>query len=335
MIQELLARGLDEISFMYMSMQNTPPKTAAAVGSLREYMEMEGADDPAKFFANPGYTPGIEISDPFRRRRYNVMKFRFDSCVYTQHAENRVVRGRYYERHGEPDAPLAILLHGWRMDSYMVFDRYARLFVREGLNCAMPDLPYHMRRTPRGSFAGEHTFRDDAIHTMETLRQALFDVMSIMNWAREKKGTSRFCVMGVSFGGLLAGLLACYEPRMNAAVLVAPPVDLAQMFKSSRLGRVFERENPRAERMLRVYSDLLDRLGLQNMTPLTPKENIFIAEALYDGMVPPLLVEELWHAWGHPTIQRYPHGHLSIIMFNTQLDHDLSQWLRSLDALKS
>ncbi len=316
-----------------MTLQNPPPKTAAAVGSLQEYLDSEGADDPARFFANPGYVPALTISDPVRRRRYNVMKFKFESVVYTKHIENKTVRGRYYERHGEPDAPLAILLHGWRMDTYMLFDRYARLFVSEGLNCAMPDLPYHMRRTPRGSFDGEYTFRDDAIHTMETLRQALFDVMSIMNWARENKGIRRFCVMGVSFGAFLTGLLACFEPQTDIAVMVAPPVDLSKMFSASRLGRIFEKENPRAERMLRLYSDLLERLGLQNMTPITPKNQIFIAEALYDGMVPPPLIEELWAAWGHPAIRRYSHGHLSVILFNSAFNRDLSLWLRTLDVL--
>ena len=163
---------------------------------------------------------------------------------------------------------------------------------------------------------------------METMCQAIFDIMSIINWAREKRGTKTICVMGVSFGALIAGLVSCMEPATDIAVLVAPPVDLGKMFSASKLGRIFEKENPRAERMLRLYNDLLSRAALQNLKPHVLKENIFIAEGIYDGMVPPKLIEELWTEWDRPTIKRYPRGHLSVILFNPALDRDIRVWLR-------
>jgi len=332
MLQELFARAMDEMSYFYIGLQKRKPKPTAAYGSIEEYLRQEGGEDVQKFLGNPGNVPELALVDPVKRRRYNILKFRFESSVYSMHPANKTVHGRLYERHGEPAADLALLLHGWRMDTYMIFDRFCRVFVREGMNCAMPDLPYHMNRTPGGSFAGEYTFKDDAIHTMETLRQALFDIMALINWAREVRGVRRVGVMGVSFGAMIAGMLACVEPGIDFAVMVAPPVDLGRMFRSSRLGRVFEQENPRAERMLRLNEQTLSRYALQNLQPLTPRERIFIAEGIYDSMVPPAIIEDLWAAWCQPQIKRYPHGHISIIMFNKVFERDLRGFLRSLDT---
>jgi len=330
MLQELFARTLDEISYLYMGRQKSGVEMAAAIGSLDEYLDRNDAHDPLKYFANPGVTPEMEFNDFVRRRNYNLMHFRFDSPLYTPYRANNIVRGRYYERHGEPDAPLVVLLHGWRMESYLFFDRYCRLLVKWGFNCAMPDLPYHMSRTPKHSFAGEHTFKDDAIHTLETMRQSLFDVMSLINWSKKRKKPRIVGAMGMSFGALLSGMLACTEPSLDFAILVAPPADPGEIFRTSRLGRVIEKENPRVERLLRRYSEVMSKMALTNLKPLLPPERIFIAESLYDGMVPPSVVEKLWNSWGHPRIERYPHGHLSVILFNAQLETDLMEWLGSV-----
>ncbi|MFA6449276.1 MAG: hypothetical protein WCX65_07415 [bacterium] len=328
MLQELFARAMDEMSYLYMGTQKTGKTVAAAIGSLEEYLEREGAGDPRKFFANPGVVPDMEMSDFVRRRTYNLMHFRFDSPLYTPFRANNIVRGRYYERHGEPDAPMVALLHGWRMESYMFFDRFARLLVKWGFNCAMPDLPYHMSRTPKSSFAGEHTFKDDAIHTMETMRQSLFDTMTVLNWAKERKKARMVGAMGVSFGALLSGMMACAEPMLDFAVLVAPPADPGRIFAASRLGRLIEKENPRVERLLRRYHEVMATMALTKLTPLVDPANIFIAEGLYDGMVPPEVVDELWEKWNRPKIVRYPQGHLSVILFNKELENDLEEWLR-------
>jgi pimeloyl-ACP methyl ester carboxylesterase len=328
--QEYFVRALDDMSYFYMGFQKSGPEVAAATDSIEEYIARNNADDPLEYFKNPGVVPEMEFFNPMRRNRYNLTDFRFTSPVYSQHRTNNIVRGRYYERHGEPDAPLVTLLHGWRMDSYIFFDRYARLLVRAGFNVAMPDLPYHMSRTPRHSFAGEHTFKDDAIHTMETFRQALFDVMSVMNWAREKKKARATGTMGVSFGGLLSGLLACVDPHVFFAVMIAPPSDLGEIFKTSRLGRLFEKENPRASRLVERYRETLALMALTNQKPFPPPERIFIAEGLYDGMVPPEIIDKLWHTWDHPHLERYPHGHLSVILFNPELEESLKEWLAGI-----
>jgi hypothetical protein len=112
--------------------------------------------------------------------------------------------------------------------------------------------------------------------------------------------------------------------------MVAPPADMGRVFFESRLGRQFESENPDARNVLLQYREILDNIALPNLTPLLPRDRIFIAEGIYDGMVPVDLIEKLWRAWGRPRIRRYPHGHLSVIILNPQLDRDIHKFLKKL-----
>ncbi len=48
--------------------------------------------------------------------------------------------------------------------------------------------------------------------------------------------------------------------------------------------------------------------------PLLERDRILLIEALYDQFLGPETIDELWQAWGKPRIERYNHGHISILM---------------------
>jgi len=330
MLQELLARTLDNISYFYMGTQHRRDRGPYYAGTIDEYLEREKVNDLMEFFRNHGECPLVEITDTTHRSHYDIHRFRFGSFIETPHDDNNTVYGRLYEQHGRPDAPAVVVLHGWRMESYLFFDKYCRQFVRLGYNAALLDLPYHMNRRVQNSFHGEFTFTDDAVFTLEVMRQSVQDIMCLVNWLKSR-GAPSVGIFGVSYGALLSGVVGCTDPATDFMVLVAPPADMAEVFAHSRLGRLFERENPRAHEMMGQYREVLDRIALVNLCPQMPKERIFIAEGSFDGMVPPEVIEKLWRSWDRPMLKRYPHGHLSIILFNPRFDRDLSKWMKALE----
>jgi dipeptidyl aminopeptidase/acylaminoacyl peptidase len=332
MLQELFARALDNMSYSYMRTQKKRRGGETFfIGALEEYLEDRALDDPRTFFRNPGVAPDMHMLDATRRGSYVINKYRFQSFVESPHQFNDQVHFRFYERHGEPDAPTVIVLHGYRMENYMVFDRYCRLMVRRGYNAALVDLPYHMSRRPPGTYHGEFTFSDDGVLTLRVMQQSVLDIMAVINWLK-LRGAPRIGMFGVSYGGMLSGLMACVEPQVDFTVMVAPPADMGAVFFESRLGRQFEAENPRAREVMQKYKDVLDRFALINLKPLTPHENILLIEGTFDGMVPVDLVEKLWRAWDKPQIHRYPQGHLSVIIFNPPMDRHLRAFLKKMRA---
>lgn len=330
MLQELFARALDNMSYSYMGTQKKRRGGETFfIGALEEYLEDRALDDPCAFFRNPGTVPEIAMLDAVRRGTYDIHKLRFQSFIESPHQFNDRVHFRFYERHGEPDAPAVIVLHGYRMENYMVFDRYCRLMVRRGYNAALVDLPYHMSRRPPGTYHGEFTFSDDGVLTLRVMQQSVLDIMAVINWLKQR-GAPQIGMFGVSYGGMLSGLMACVEPQVDFTIMVAPPADMGEVFFESRLGRQFEAENPRAREVLTKYRGVLDRFALVNLKPLVATENILLIEGIYDGMVPVPLIEKLWRAWGEPEIRRYPQGHLSVIILNPPMDRHLRAFLNKM-----
>ncbi|MFH1537358.1 MAG: alpha/beta hydrolase, partial [bacterium] len=292
---------------------------------------LEDADvtDPMKFFANPGIVPEVEITKTVRRSRYNLNFFHYESFVETPHRANNTVHGRLYEIHGKPDAPTVIVLHGWHMESYNFFDHYCRLLVQSGFNAALVDLPYHMNRRVPNSFHGEYTFSDDAVLTVLVMKQCVLDVEGTINWVKSR-GARLIGMFGISYGGMLSGLVGCVEPSVDFMMLVAPPADLFDFFTKSRLGRLFESQNPRMFEEMKRNKEVFDRISLVNLTPQMPPERIFLVMAEYDGMVRSEMIEKLWHAWNRPHMERYLHGHLSVILFNPSMHRDMRRWLKTV-----
>jgi len=321
---------LDNASYAYMRTKRQGDHAPDSGLSLGEYIEQNDIDDPRVFFGNPGIVPDVKTEKVSKRYGYELKELSFNSFVETPHRVNNTVRCRMYEINGKPDAPAVIVLHGWQMESYAFFDYYCRLLVREGFNAVLVDLPYHMRRRAPKSYHGEYTFSNDAVLTIKVMKQAVHDVQGVINWLKEESGTGRVGTFGVSYGGMLAGLVGCVEPQVEFMMLVVPPVNLYEFFVSTRLGRQFRKRNPKMYLEVKDNRDLFEAISIENLKPVMAPENIFIVMAEYDEMVSPEAIDRLWYAWERPHIERYVHGHLSVILFNPSMARHMRRWLKSL-----
>lgn len=329
MLQMLFSRALDNISYAYLGVRKKNNSEIFNDGGLDAYIEKVDTRDPMEFFANPGTVPDVKITSVLKRRGYNIKKYHFKSFVETPHKVNNTVHGRLYEITGKPEAPTVIVLHGWQMESYAFFDHYCRLLVREGYNAALIDLPYHLHRRAPNSYHGQYTFSDDATLTVMVMKQSVSDVEGAINWLKTR-GVEKIGTFGVSYGGMLAGLVGCVDPAVAFMMLVVPPTDLYEFFTATRLGHEFERRNPNMFEELQRHRELFERISLVNLTPRTSPDNIFIVMAEYDEMVSPDAIDRLWYAWQRPHIERYVHGHLSVILFNPSMSRHMRRWLKTI-----
>src|SRR5204863_826261 len=105
---------------------------------------------------------------------------------------------------------------------------------------------------------------------------------------------------GFSFGGWTAGLTACADARIAAAVLAVPAVRLTHSQP------VLWRRVREALQALRPAQEAMDttRLNLILSTPVIPKENILLIEGIYDLLAEVQPIEELWQKWQQPEIWR-------------------------------
>ena len=329
MLQKQFAKMLDGISYAYLGTRKKGRERDFHDCSLAEYLEEHSIDDPYSFFANPGTVPDVTIRKVSKRMGYTLTRFNFKSFVETPHRVNNTVHCRLYEIKGKPTAPTVIVLHGWQMESYAFFDYYCRLLASQGFNSVLIDLPYHMRRRAPGSHHGEFTFSDDAVLTIKVMKQSVRDVEGVINWLKSR-GVETIGAMGVSYGGMLTGLTGCVDSNLDFMMLVVPPANLYEFFTDTRLGHEFAKRNPGMFEEVKANREVFERISIENLKPKMHPEKIFIVMAEYDSMVSPEALDRLWRAWERPYLERYVHGHLSVILFNPSMSHHIRRWLKSV-----
>jgi pimeloyl-ACP methyl ester carboxylesterase len=239
-------------------------------------------------------------------------EFRFPSPRPCDFTENNTAYGRLYRREERwQKRPAIILLHGagGDPDYHFGFPRIARLCNRAGFNAVTLMLPFQFQRRPR-ELERRVNWPDWMLMAVATFGQALAEIRAIIGWLL-KEGCPVVALWGNSYGGQLAGILACRDVRIAAAVLTAPGVNMhvhtsvAKQMVWSRVRMELERQQPDREALNSTP------LNLTTLRPCVRKENILLIEAIHDLFVEKKYVDELWEAWGQPDIWRLPHGHAS------------------------
>lgn len=153
------------------------------------------------------------------------LRFRFPTPRPGPFAENNVVYGRLYRcaEHWQ-QRPAVILLHGagGDPDYHFRFPLIARRCNRAGVNAALLMAPCQFQRRPRDRAA--FSWPDYLLMAQIGKAQAIAEIRALVGWLLQE-GCPSVAVWGNSYGGALAGLMACYDPRLAAAVLAAPGLD--------------------------------------------------------------------------------------------------------------
>jgi len=222
--------------------------------------------------------------------------------------------------HPDAQAPFVLVLHGYAVPHPWYEERLMRFLLRRGLSAARLELPFHLRRRVPRSGPGSGFFSSDIERTAAVLRQAVEDAAAVVAWARRELGPTAG-VLGVSLGGLVAGLLAA-RVRLQSAVLVTPASDLVEVIVERaprrirrRLDLVDGRGGPWAADTLtahRLLDAALAPLVLRRLIPRTPGNRMTIVAAEYDVIVGAEPVRALAAAWG-AECWVYPRGHITVL----------------------
>jgi hypothetical protein len=211
------------------------------------------------------------------------------------------------------NAPAVILLHGW-LAVRMHVGHYLRLawwLARRGVEVWMPRLPFHLERTPAGTFSGNLCLSADLEGNAEALRQAVSETRALAAWLRER-GAPAVGLWGTSLGGWVAGLAATTEPGWDAVALWAPVASAPQVLWGANLVREIRRTVRRSG--IRPADE--GRWSL-NLSPverrlMVERDRVFLVAGIYDNVVFPRSIAELARAW-RVGVYWLPHGHISLM----------------------
>ena len=303
-----LAKSLD-----WLAIQLVWGKRVKSLLKRHDHAPHPNLEEALKFLKGPDFIP---VESAPARLEFNPAQsgrhFRFPTPRPCKFAENNVVYGRLYRCAGQwQERPAIILLHGagGDPDYHFEFPLIARHCNRAGFNTVTLMSPFQFQRRPR-QLEKKLNWPDYLLMAEIDYAQAIAEIRALTGWLL-KEGCPAVALWGNSYGGALAGLTACYDARLSAAILVAPGLDMNVFLSAARqivwpgLREELLRQQPACEALN------LTALNLTNTRPCIPKENILLIEAIHDLFVDRKSMEALWHAWGQPDIWRLPHSHAS------------------------
>jgi predicted acylesterase/phospholipase RssA len=142
----------------------------------------------------------------------------YPSAIVTPHAENNIVRARYFpDSSPEGRRRAVIVLPQWNADSEGHVG-LCRLINRFKVSALRLSLPYHDSRMPPELHRADYIVSSNVGRTAQVCRQAVLDARRGIAWLASQ-GYESIGILGTSLGSCLAMLTAAHEPLIRAAAL--------------------------------------------------------------------------------------------------------------------
>ncbi len=203
-----------------------------------------------------------------------------------------------------------VLVPPWKIRSTALLGGWARTLAASGLEVWIPVPPLHLERTPPGERSGEGVLTPDLARTRDVLSTAIGEVRACLARAAQEGGL--VVLVGLSLGGLTAAWAATGPERVDAAALVAPPTDLAAVFRETAIGRRYAALAGSAGAPLPAGAELERRLSwLTPLRRIPTAGRLFVAGGRHDAIAVGGAAA-LAAAWNVP-LREHPRGHLTLL----------------------
>jgi pimeloyl-ACP methyl ester carboxylesterase len=312
-----------ELLFAYRTLR-TPNPFHAVRGREPWWMEQS----PEDFYAVPDTAPRISFHTEWKSKYRTRLRFSFTSAHKSPYPENNTVHGLAALSPERTARAAVIVVHGHRMSSFAGLEWFALPAANEGADIYYISLPYHMQRTPKGTWSGQLVLNSDVEGTAFAFRQGVMDVRSLITWIESSRGTP-VGLAGISLGAYTSSMVTVVDPRPKALISIVGGGSLAQIiWDNYMMGR------PKRQMMaggvtrarLETYWKLL---GPTNWDSCLSKERVMMLAGKFDTIVTPSNVFRLWQSWGHPRIHWYPSGHGTIATYYREAVGEIRHFLRS------
>jgi len=223
---------------------------------------------------------------------------------------DRVESRAWFHRDGP--RPIVIFLHGFSAPDYRINKMWfsAQRFYDAGLDVVFMNLPLHGGRMPHSAaFHGTAIVQPSLWRLSEACAQGVMDLRILINHLL-KRGAPKVGIMGYSWGGFHASMLACLEPRTDFIVSVAPVVSIADLVMSWPTRSFFEESLEEPAMMMIELRKILAPFTPLSHTLHIPKERVLLAASANDGIIPAVHTEALWEHFGRPEVYWSCGGHI-------------------------
>ncbi|MCM8766396.1 MAG: BamA/TamA family outer membrane protein [Candidatus Omnitrophica bacterium] len=247
-------------------------------------------------------------------KAFRVYQLIYPSIVETGYIDNNIYL-EYYEPKGENKFPLILILPHLSGESLSIERFFAYCFVKNGFASLILEtgLQKNWRKAKRWlkkEIKGEGIskiiplFKQMAVEASRAI-----DIFG----NNDKLDKEKIGIMGISFGAIVAPIVAGIDTRVKGSVYILGGGDILKIIRKSRLARKFreyiEKENIEE---IKKKLELIDPLTFAHLAKSKPT---LMINAYFDRDIPRTSTLELWKALDKPRIIWLPTSHYLAIFF--------------------
>ena len=236
--------------------------------------------------------------------------------------------------HESGPRPIVIFLHGFSAPNYRINKMWfsAQKFYDAGLDVVFMNLPLHGGRMPQSAaYHGTAIIQPSLWRLSEACAQGVMDLRILIDHLL-LRGAPKVGIMGYSWGGFHASMLACLEPRTDFIVSIAPVVSIADLVMSWPTRSFFEESLEEPSMMMRELRKILAPFTPLSHALRIPKERVLLVASGNDGVIPAVHTEVLWEHFGRPEVYWSCGGHILYFDKARVTDRAL-RFLRSIEVI--
>lgn len=241
------------------------------------------------------------------------------SPVTTAFGANNFARAQLFPTAHGWSAPTIFMLHALMSATAIGYRRLAAYFNMRGWNAVFVHLPYHYSRVPTGYWNGELAITADMVRNAEGLRQGVIELRQLIAAIRARGGTE-FAVLGTSYGAWIGALLACVEPGLRFAALMAPIVDVAHAIWQSPAAFFIRRELRRAGIEPALLARHFHLSSAAHNQPACGAERVLFVAGEFDLIARPEHIAVIHDAWRGSELLRVRQGHFGYRMMRETIE---------------
>ena len=245
----------------------------------------------------------------------------FDSPLPSGGATNDVVPFKLFRRPDTRSDVLVLFVPGWGRENQRVEDEMCLRLMSHGVDVGLMTTPYHLARTPLGSYSGEYFISANVFWTIANFRQLVSEIRVLVQLMRERY---RYIgLLGMSSGGFQTGLAALCE-EVDFLFPLITGCHLGSITWQGLITRYvrhdLEQRGIDEAALNRVWS--ITDLAVVGQHTKARKIKQYIA--LYDTVVPTRYQEELWVVYGRPERFDMRSGHYSSYFYLRSVMDDIA-----------
>jgi hypothetical protein len=247
-------------------------------------------------------------------------------------------RVRRVRRPGEAPRRAAVYLHAWMVAAVEAADSSFAALLSKQLDCDVYNVEqvHHGRRQIPGSvYHGVHFFSADLAMTFEAMRQAVMDARTVVRYLVDSGEYDEIGVVGVSLGGAMATMTACFEPELSWALPIVAHINISDAVRHAPVAAHSRKLLRKFGVPLEELERLNDVLALKWVEPAIEAERMLLIPATRDTCMRPHIVREQISRWRGVQAMWLDGGHITGLLKLNQRFPEVRAYIDALPPRKA